>query len=106
MTWIQAKAFDFVLPMLLGPLVYVLFKQLKNLSTWIDAQNPLIKRSLVVAVAILVTAASNLLGQPISCDVNATEVSECLGQLTPEVLKAILASGTAMLLHHLKKANP
>lgn len=106
MNWIQAKAFDFVIPMLLGPLVYVIVKFLKQISAWIDNQGPAIKRTLVVAVAILVTAGTNLVGQPIACDVNATDVADCLGQITPDILKAILASGTAFLLHYLKQSKP
>jgi hypothetical protein len=106
MNWIQAKAFDFVIPMVLGPLVYVIVKYLKSISGWIDAQSPAIKRTLVVAISILVTAGTNLVGQPVTCSVDAVDAAECLGQLTPEVLKAILASGTAFLLHALKKAQP
>ena len=106
MGWIQAKAFEFVIPMLLGPLVYLIVKYLKQISWWIDSRGPAIKRTLVVAVAILVTAGANLAGQPISCDVNAENVSDCLAQFTPEVVKALLASGTAFLLHHLKKQKP
>lgn len=104
MNWIQAKAFDFVIPMLLGPIVYLAIKGLKASSGWIDAQGPAIKRTLVVAVAILVTAGAQLAGQPISCDTAAASAADCLGQFTPEILKAILASGTAFLLHYLKKS--
>lgn len=106
MNWLQTQAYNFVLPMLLGPLVYLLVRGLKNASTWIDGQNPAIKRTLVVAVAILVTAASNLVGQPITCDTAAANAADCLNQVTPEILKAILASGTAFLLHYLKKQHP
>lgn len=102
---LQLKAFAFVIPMLLGPLVFLLVLLLKRTSSWIDAQNPAIKRVLVVAVAILVTAGANLVGQgsAISCDTNATDAAQCLSQITPDVLKAILASGVAYFLHYLKK---
>lgn len=106
MNWLQEKAFSFVIPMLLGPVVYLCVKGLKGASGWIDRQGPALKRTLVVAVAILVTAGANLAGQPISCDTAAVNSADCLAQFTPEVLKAILASGVAMLLHYLKKSPP
>ena len=101
-TW----ALGIVIPMFLGPLVYLIVKYLKTISTWIDSQGVAIKRTLVVAVAILVTAGAQLLGQPISCDTSAVNAADCLSQLTPEIVKAILASGIAFFLHYLKKSPP
>ena len=106
MNWLQTQAYNFVLPMLLGPIVYLVVRYLKQISGWVDAQGPAIKRTLVVAIAILVTAGTNLVGQPIQCDTDALNAADCLNQLTPEILKAILASGTAFLLHYLKKQHP
>ena len=106
MNWIQNQAFGFVIPMLLGPAVYLLVKALKQSSEWVDRQGPAVKRTLVVAIAILVTAGTNLVGQPIHCDTTALNAADCLGQLTPDILKAILASGTAFLLHALKQSPP
>lgn len=107
MNWLQAKAFDFVIPMFLGPLVYLIVKYLKQVSWWIDSRSPAMKRTLVAAVAILVTAGAQLAGQPdISCDVGAENVTDCLAQFTPDAVKALLASATAFFLHYLKKQNP
>ena len=103
---IKAWAIGIVIPMLLGPLVYLVVKYLKVISTWIDNQSATIKRTLVVAVAILVTAGANLLGQPINCDTAAASATECLNQLTPDIIKAVLASGIAFFLHYLKQSKP
>lgn len=106
MNWLQSQAMNLILPMVLGPLVYVIVKALKDGSYWIDKQGPATKRTLVVAVALLVTAGMQLAGQPISCDVGAANASDCLGQITPEILKALLGSGVAFAMHYLKKSPP
>lgn len=108
MQWIQMKAFAFVIPMLMGPLVYLAMKGLKASSAWVDKQGPALKRTLVVAIAILVTAGANLVGQgsAISCDTSAVNAADCLNQITPDILKAVLAAGVAMFLQFLKKQNP
>ncbi len=106
MMWLKLKLIEQALPFVLGPLVYLLVRLLKQGSAWIDSRDPWLKRSLVVAVAAIVTAVSSLAGQPITCDVTATDVAACLGQFTPEVLKVMLGSGVAMFMHFLKKSPP
>lgn len=106
MNWLQTQAYNFILPMLLGPLVFLLMKFLKQISGWVDAQGATIKRTLVVAIAILVTTGMQLLGQPITCDTSALNSADCLNQITPEVLKTLLAAGTAFLMQYLKQMKP
>jgi hypothetical protein len=106
MNSIKAWAIGIVIPMFMGPMVYLIVKYLKQISTWIDSQGATIKRTLVIAVAILVTAGANLLGQPITCDTAAGNAADCLNQLTPDIIKAVLASGIAFFLHYLKQSKP
>ena len=106
MNWLQEKALTLVLPMLLGPLVYIIIKNLKKASTWIDSQSPVIKRGLVFGVSSVLVLLSNRGGAPINCDVNATDIAACAEQLTPELLKTLLGGGVALILHKLKKSDP
>lgn len=102
MNWLQTQAFNLILPIILGPVVFGLVQGLKAMSGWIDARPAWQKKALVPAIAILVTAGTSLAGQPISCDAAAANVADCLQQFSPEMLKAILGSGVAFGMHYLK----
>lgn len=106
MSWLQTQAFNLVFPIILGPAVFGIVQGLKALSGWIDSRPAWQKKALVPAIAILVSAGSSMLGQGISCDAAAANVSDCLNQFSPDVLKAILGSGVAYLMHFLKQRQP
>lgn len=102
MNWMQSQVVNLILPMVLGPVVFALVQGLKAASVWIDNLPAWQKRVLVPAIAILLSAASSALGQGVACDPSAPLAADCLNQFSPDVLKAILASGVAFLLHWLK----
>lgn len=95
------KLLELVLPVLLGPLTFVIVQGAKRVSAWLDATSPLAKRVLVVVVAWLVTWVAHLLGVDVACDA-ATNPAGCVTALDHDTLKALLAAAIAFVLHALK----
>lgn len=102
MSWLQSQAFNLVLPILLGPIVFAIVQGLKAMSQWIDALPAWQKRVLVPAIAILVTAGTSALGGGVACDPSVPNITDCLDQFSPDATKALLGSVVAYLLHYLK----
>lgn len=102
MNWLQSQAINLFLPVILGPLVFAIVQGLKAASGWVDNRPAWQKKVLVPAIAILVTAGTSIIGQPVSCDAAAASVADCLNQFSPDILKAILGSGVAFGMHYLK----
>lgn len=90
-----------VIPMLLGPIVYFVMKYLKVAIAWIDSQNPLVQRGILVAVAAVISAVAGATGTDLAC--LHTQTGCQLTDLSDTAVKTILASGSAMLLHYFRK---
>lgn len=88
-------------PMILGPLTFVVMQGIKALSTTVDALPSVAKRFAVAGIAIALTIAANLAGVDVACDPNGVE--NCLNTLDKEAVKGLLAAGIAYLLHLTKK---
>ena len=100
-----------VLPVVLGPLVYFAARELLNVSRRIDDLPPLVKRFAVVALGTLVAAGLHVLGGavPLECVTLAEGVlsPECATALNaPTVVRGVTAGLVAMILHYLKKSRP
>lgn len=92
-------------PLLLGPLTFVVMQQLKILSTMVDTLPVTAKRFAVAAIAVLLTVVSKSAGVELACDANAVE--SCLTTLDQDAVRAALATGVAYLLHvGRKKTTP
>lgn len=102
MSWLQTQAFNLILPIILGPVVFAAVQGLKMASGWIDSRPAWQKKVLVPAIAILVTAGTSALGGGVSCDASSVNITDCLDQFSPDALKALFGSGVAFLLHWLK----
>jgi len=88
-------------PMILGPLTFVVMQGLKALSTTVDALPPIAKRFAVAGIAIALTIAANIAGVDVACDPNGVE--NCLNTLDKEAVKGVLAAAIAYALHLAKK---
>ena len=89
------------IPLLIGPLTFVVMQGLKALSTTVDALPSVAKRFAVAGIAVVLTIVASLTGVDISCDPNGVE--NCLSTLDKDAVKAILAAAIAYLLHLAKK---
>ena len=111
MRHIAALVFAWTLPIVLGPLVYSLARQLLNAHYIVDGLPPIAKRVIVGIVGVLLATVFQQLG--------VTAPPECSDSALPEFLKAcstalgaapavqgVTASLVAFVLHALKKSNP
>ena len=89
------------IPLLLGPLTFVVMQQLKILSGVVDTMPAAIKRFMVAGIAVVLTVASKAAGVELACDADAA--SSCLAALDQDAVRAMLAAGVAYLLHLAKK---
>lgn len=89
------------IPLIIGPLTFVVMQGLKALSATVDALPSVAKRFAVAGIAIVLTVLASLTGADISCDPNGVE--NCLSTLDKDAVKSIIAAGIAYLLHLAKK---
>lgn len=111
MTSLLYSALGWVLPIVLGPLVYVVARYALNAGLWVDDLPPAFKRVAVVAIGGVIAAAFNALGiaPPPECVDMQTQaaLASCAGALNaPVVVRGVTASLVAMLIHALKKSRP
>lgn len=89
-----------VLPLIVGPLTFVVMQGLKALSGTIDALPPVAKRVAVMVVAIALTALGAASGVDFQCDVDAGV--NCLTTLDKDAMKAVVGAALAYALHFAK----
>lgn len=99
-----------VLPIILGPLVYVAMREVLNVSQRLDDLSPGVKRILVTIAGTGLAFAVEALGVslPSECEQIREGVSEACeaALLGKPFLKGVTAAVVAMVLHKLKKARP
>jgi hypothetical protein len=110
MTNIAFTVAGWVLPIVLGPIVYLWARQLLNVTTWVDDLPPIFKRFAVVLLGTLVVAVLNALGiaLPPECDTLPQDVTQvCVSALSGStIVRGVTAALVAMFLHALKKERP
>lgn len=116
MQTIYMKMLEWVLPVVLGPLVYYVAREVLNVSARVDDLPAPIKRVAVVLIGTLVTAVFGALHlvAPEACTaltdaatVATDGVRACataLGQKVP--VQGVTAAVVAMIVHAVKKENP
>lgn len=106
--FLTAKVLGWILPIILGPLVYVVARQALNVHDTVDNLPPIMKRIAVGAIGLAITVTFQALGValPAECVTNATTVDCSQAINTPAVLQGLTAAAVALFLHHLKKAKP
>jgi hypothetical protein len=90
-----------VMPVIVGPLTFVVMQGLKALSATIDALPPTAKRIAVMVVATLLTFLGSWAGVDFNCDPEAAV--NCLSTIDQDAVKAAVATGLAFVLHLAKK---
>ena len=109
---IGVKVLSWVLPIVIGPLVYLAARGLLNAHAVVDAFPPIAKRMAVIALGFVVAGVFQVLGLglPAEC-VDAAHggglTDACTGVLTGNsTVQAVTGALVAMFLHQLKKSNP
>lgn len=110
------KLLEWVLPIVLGPIVYYVAREVLNVSQRVDDLPPWAKRLAVTAISAVVTTAFGALHltAPEACaqlapaaDAAANAAQTCINALGDKtVVQAVTAALTAMLVHALKKERP
>lgn len=113
MKHIGIAVLGWVLPIILGPLVYVVARQLLNVSNKVDDLPPSVKRLAVVFFGTAISAALGLLGltAPDTClaliseaAASAKDCATALGAKIP--VQGVVSAIVAMLIHEIKKSSP
>lgn len=99
-----------VLPILLGPIVYVVMREVLNVSRRLDDLSPGVKRILVTIAGTAFAFAIEALGVslPSECEQIRDGVSEACeaALLGKPFLKGISAAVVAIVIHAVKKSPP
>lgn len=89
-----------LLPLIVGPLTFVVMQGLKALSVTVDGLSPVAKRVAVMLIAIALTALGAASGVDFQCDVEGTV--NCLDTLDKDAVKAVVAAALAYIMHFAK----
>lgn len=92
-----------LLPLLVGLITFTAVELVKRASAYVEAQPPLAKRGLAVAIALTVTLVAEWAGAVSPCALGAAE--GCLGALTPTAVQGLVAALVAMATHSLTKRS-
>jgi hypothetical protein len=99
--WIISRAMGMVLPVVLGPIAFVLTQWLKRSIAALDAASPRVKRAVVVALSFVLAAGVKFAGSylPPLCDA-ASDAVGCLNAIAdPQAMQVMLAALFAFVLH-------
>lgn len=99
-------AVSLALPVVLGPLTFVVMQGLKALSAAVDRLPPMAKRFAVAVIAVGLSLLGNAAGIDLAC--NPDGGTTCLEVLDKDAVRAILSALIAFALHWAKqqKAKP
>lgn len=93
------KVLTLSLPLILGPVTFLVVQIAKRTSDTLDTLGPSTKRIVVAIVAIGLTLLSSALGVASPCDASA---SDCLTSLNGDAVKSLLAALIAYGIHTAK----
>lgn len=107
MGFLSDRILSLLLPIIAGPIVFLVVQGMKRAWGWLDRQPGLVKQGLAIAVAALLTAAYRSLGvvPPDGCGtVAAYGVTDaCWVALQGDWVKAVVSALLAMALHNSRK---
>lgn len=89
-----------ILPLIVGPLTFVVMQGCKALSATVDALPPVAKRVAVMVIAIALTALGAASGVDFQCDADAGV--NCLTTLDKDAVKAVVGAALAYVMHYAK----
>jgi hypothetical protein len=99
--WFVSRAAGLVIPVVLGPMAFVITQWLKKSIALLDAANPRIKQAVVMALTFVLAGAVKFAGTflPPLCDAG-TDVSGCLNAIAdPQAMQVMLSALFAFALH-------
>jgi hypothetical protein len=96
----QGMLLPLVLPLVVGPISFVLMQALKTASNTVENLPPLAKRFAVAGIAVVLTVLGKATGVDLACDVNAA--TNCLSALDQDAVKAIIGAALAYVIHFAK----
>ena len=99
--WIISRAMGLALPVVLGPIAFVITQWLKKEIALLDAANPRVKQTVVMALSFLLAGAVKYAGSylPPLCDAGSDAVG-CLNAIAdPQAMQVMLTALFAYVLH-------
>lgn len=105
------KLLAFAATFAIGPLTYIVVRNIKAFWIWLDRQPASLQRAFVLVVAFVLTAGAQLAGLSLPGECAAVGegalTDSCQSALAnPVFIKATLGTLVAFFLHYLKKAEP
>ena len=99
--WILSRATGLVLPIVLGPLAFLLTQWLKKSIAALDAANPRVKQAVVLALSFVLAGVVKFAGSylPPLCNSSGDSVG-CLNAIAdPQAMQVMLSALFAFMLH-------
>jgi uncharacterized membrane protein YphA (DoxX/SURF4 family) len=99
--WIISRAMGLTLPVVLGPIAFVLTQWLKKSIAALDAANPRVKQAVVMALSFVLAGLVKFAGTylPPLCDAGSDAVG-CLNAIAdPQAMQVMLSALFAFALH-------
>jgi hypothetical protein len=99
--WIVSRALALAVPVVIGPLAFVLTQWLKRSIAVLDAARPAVKQAVVLALSFVLAGVVKLAGSylPPLCDGGSGAVG-CLNAIAdPQAMQVIVAALLAYALH-------
>jgi hypothetical protein len=99
--WIVSRAMALALPVVIGPLAFVLTQWLKRSIAVLDAARPAVKQAVVLALSFVLAGVVKLAGSylPPLC-VGGSDAVGCLNAIAdPQAMQVIVAALLAYALH-------
>ena len=99
--WILSRAMGLVLPLVIGPLAFLLTQWLKRTIAALDAANPRVKQAVVMALSFVLAGVVKYVGTylPPLCGA-ASDAISCLNAITdPQAMQVMLSALFAFALH-------
>ena|ERR1043165_8887429 len=106
-SWIISRAIGLALPVVLGPIAFVITQWLKKSIAALDAASPQVKQGVVIALSFLLAGVVKYAGGylPALCAGGADTVG-CLNAIAdPQAMQVMLSALFAYALHTAQKAE-
>ena len=105
--WILSRATGLMLPVVLGPLAFVLTQWLKKSIAALDAASPRVKQAVVLALSFVLAGTVKFVGtyMPPICSGGSDSV-DCLNAIAdPQAMQVMLSALFAFVLHQSKQTS-
>jgi uncharacterized membrane protein YphA (DoxX/SURF4 family) len=104
-SWIISRAAGLAIPLVLGPIAFLVTQWLKRSITALDAANPQVKQAVVMALTFVLAGVVKFAGSylPPLCDAGTDAIGCLNGIADPQAMQVMLAALFAYVLHAAKK---